>query len=110
MSAIEVRVPDIGDFKDVPVIDVLVKPGDTVGVDDSLITLESDKATMDVPAPSAGTIMELRVRTGDKVSEGSVVLTLEPNGAREPAKPAAAAASKAGSRTASAAKPIAGTA
>ena len=57
MSAIEVRVPDIGDFKDVPVIDVLVKPGDTVGVDDSLITLESDKATMDVPAPSAGTIM-----------------------------------------------------
>ena len=110
MSAIEVRVPDIGDFKDVPVIDVLVKPGDTVGVDDSLITLESDKATMDVPAPSAGTVKELRVRTGDKVSEGSVVLTLEPNGAREPAKPAAAAASKAGSRTASAAKPIAGTA
>jgi pyruvate/2-oxoglutarate dehydrogenase complex dihydrolipoamide acyltransferase (E2) component len=66
MSAIEVRVPDIGDFKDVPVIDVLVKPGDTVGIDDSLITLESDKATMDVPAPSAGTVKELRVRTGDQ--------------------------------------------
>ena len=81
MSAIEVRVPDIGDFRDVPVIDVLVKPGDTVSVDDSLITLESDKATMDVPAPSAGIVRELRVRTGDKVSEGSVVLTLEPNGA-----------------------------
>ena len=93
MSAIEVRVPDIGDFKDVPVIDVLVKPGDTVSVDDSLITLESDKATMDVPAPSAGTVKELRVRTGDKVSEGSVLLTLEPNGAREPAKPVAGQAS-----------------
>jgi len=93
MSAIEVRVPDIGDFKDVPVIDVLVKPGDTVSVDDSLVTLESDKATMDVPAPSAGTIKELRVRTGDKVSEGSVVLTLEPNGAREPATPVAGKAS-----------------
>jgi len=110
MSAIEVRVPDIGDFKDVPVIDVLVKPGDTVGVDDSLITLESDKATMDVPAPSAGTVKELRVRTGDKVSEGSVVLTLEPNGASEPAKPAAAAAPEASSGTASAARPVAGTA
>jgi pyruvate dehydrogenase E2 component (dihydrolipoamide acetyltransferase) len=93
MSAIEVKVPDIGDFKDVPVIDVLVKPGDTVNVDDSLITLESDKATMDVPAPSAGIVKELRVRTGDKVSEGSVVLTLEPNGAREPAKPVTGKAS-----------------
>ncbi|HKU86117.1 MAG TPA: biotin/lipoyl-containing protein, partial [Casimicrobiaceae bacterium] len=113
MSAIEVRVPDIGDFKDVPVIDVLVKPGDTVGIDDSLITLESDKATMDVPAPSAGTVKELRVRTGDKVSEGSVVLTLEPNGAGAPAKPAAGTASAAkpsDTGTASAAKPGAGTA
>ncbi len=74
---IEIRVPDIGDFKDVPVIDVLVKPGDVVAVDDSLITLESDKATMDVPSPAAGTVRELRVRTGDKVSEGSIVLTLD---------------------------------
>ena len=77
MSAIEVSVPDIGDFTDIPVIEVLVKPGDAVAVDDSLITLESDKATMDVPSPSAGTVKELRVNAGDKVSKGTVVLTLE---------------------------------
>jgi pyruvate dehydrogenase E2 component (dihydrolipoamide acetyltransferase) len=77
MSVIEVTVPDIGDFRDVPVIEVLVKPGDVVSVDDSLITLESEKATMDVPSPAAGTVRDLRVRTGDKVSEGSVVLTLD---------------------------------
>ena len=74
---IEIKVPDIGDFKDVPVIDVLVKPGDAVAVDDALITLESDKATMDVPSPASGTVRELRVRTGDRVSEGSIVLTLD---------------------------------
>jgi pyruvate dehydrogenase E2 component (dihydrolipoamide acetyltransferase) len=77
MSTIEVKVPDIGDFKDVPVIDVLVKPGDSVAVDDSLVTLESDKATMDVPSPAAGTVKNLGVKVGDKVGEGSVVLTLE---------------------------------
>src|SRR3954451_19435442 len=77
MSAIEVKVPDIGDFKDIPVIDVLVKPGDVVAVEDSLITLESDKATMDVPSPAAGVVRDLRVRAGDKVSEGSLVLTLD---------------------------------
>ena len=70
-------MPDIGDFRDVPVIDVLVKPGDVVSLDDSLITLESDKATMDVPSPAAGKVIDLRVHTGDKVSEGSVVLTLD---------------------------------
>ena len=86
MSAIEIRVPDIGDFADVPVIDVLVKPGDAIAVDDALITLESDKATMDVPSPSAGTVRELRVKTGDKVSQGSVVLTLDAVGA-EPKAP-----------------------
>src|ERR1043166_9548655 len=75
MSTIEVRVPDIGDFKDVPVIEVFVKPGDTVKAEDSLVTLESDKATMDVPSPAAGTVKEVKV--GDKVSEGSVILTLE---------------------------------
>jgi pyruvate dehydrogenase E2 component (dihydrolipoamide acetyltransferase) len=74
---IEIKVPDIGDFQNVPVIDVLVKPGDVVAIDDSLITLESDKATMDVPSPAAGTVRELRVQVGDKVSEGSVVLTLD---------------------------------
>ena len=73
----EVRVPDIGDFKDVPVIDVLVKPGDTVAAEDPLVTLESDKATMDVPAPAAGTVGQIRVKVGDKVSEGSVILALD---------------------------------
>src|SRR5690242_17140320 len=77
MNVIEVKVPDIGDFRDIPVIEVLVKPGDVVGIDDSLITLESDKATMDVPSPAAGVVRDLRVRAGDKVSEGSVVLTLD---------------------------------
>jgi pyruvate dehydrogenase E2 component (dihydrolipoyllysine-residue acetyltransferase) len=77
MDLIEVKVPDIGDFKDIPVIDVLVKPGDVVAVDDSLITLESDKATMDVPSPAAGVVRDLRVSAGDKVSQGSLVLTLD---------------------------------
>src|SRR3989475_124198 len=77
MSTIEVKVPDIGDFKDVPVIEVFVKPGDAVKPEDPLVTLESDKATMDVPAPSAGTVKDLKVKVGDKVSEGSVILTLE---------------------------------
>jgi len=72
----EVRVPDIGDFKDVPVIEVLVKPGDTVKAEDALVTLESDKATMDVPSPLSGTVKTLNVKVGDKVSEGAVVLTL----------------------------------
>ena len=75
-NLVEVKVPDIGDFKDVPVIEVLVNPGDTVKVEDPLITLESDKATMDVPAPSAGVIAEIKVKVGDKVSEGSLILTL----------------------------------
>ncbi|HYN38507.1 MAG TPA: FAD-dependent oxidoreductase, partial [Rhodospirillales bacterium] len=77
MSTIEVKVPDIGDFKDVPVIEVFVKPGDVVKAEDSLITLESDKATMDVPSPAAGTVKELKVKVGDKLAEGSVVLLLE---------------------------------
>src|SRR5436309_3562935 len=96
MSTIEVKVPDIGDFKDVPVIEVFVKPGDTVKAEDSLVTLESDKATMDVPAPTSGTVKELKVKVGDKVSEGSVILTLEttaaPAGAAGPKTEAPAAA------------------
>src|SRR5207253_5929270 len=72
----EVRVPDIGDFKDIPVIEIHVKPGDTVKAEDALITLESDKATMDVPAPLGGVVQEMKVKMGDKVSEGTVVLTL----------------------------------
>ena len=75
-AAIEVRVPDIGDFEDVPVIDVAVKSGDHVKPEDPLITLESDKASMDVPSPAAGTVKEVNVKVGDKVSEGSLILTL----------------------------------
>jgi dihydrolipoamide dehydrogenase len=73
----EVRVPDIGDFTDVPVIEIHVASGDEVGVEDPLVTLESDKATMDVPAPFAGVVKQLRVSIGDRVSEGSVLLTLD---------------------------------
>ena len=91
-QVIEVKVPDIGDFKDVPVIEVLVKPGDTVKAEDSLVTLESDKATMDVPSPAGGVVKELRVKLGDKVSEGSVLLTLDAAGAASSAKPPPAAA------------------
>ena len=75
-EAIDVRVPDIGDFKDVPVIEVHVKAGDTVKTEDSLITLESDKATMDVPSPAAGKVGEVKVKVGDKVAEGTLILTL----------------------------------
>jgi len=76
MATVEVKVPDIGDFEDVPVIEIMVKPGDTVKAEDSLITLESDKATMDVPAPFAGTVKELKVKLGDKVKEGTLILML----------------------------------
>lgn len=83
----DVLVPDIGDFKDVPVIEVLVKPGDRVEAESPLITLESDKATMDVPSPAAGVVKEVRVKVGDKVSQGMPIATLEP--AAGQAKPAA---------------------
>ena len=76
-NVIEIKVPDIGGFKDVPVIEVLVKPGDSVKKEDPLITLESDKATMEVPAPQAGVVKELKIKQGDKVSQGSLILTLE---------------------------------
>jgi pyruvate dehydrogenase E2 component (dihydrolipoamide acetyltransferase) len=84
----EVAVPDIGDFDDVPVIEVLVSAGDTVAEEDPLVTLESDKATMDVPAPFAGTIQELKVNVGDKVSEGSALLLIEVGGGDNGAEPA----------------------
>ena len=77
MTTKDIRVPDIGDFKDIPVIEILVKPGDSVKAEDALITLESDKATMDVPSPEAGTVVAVHVGIGDKLSEGSVILTLE---------------------------------
>jgi pyruvate dehydrogenase E2 component (dihydrolipoamide acetyltransferase) len=77
MALVEVKVPDIGDFKDVAVIELLVKPGDTVALDQSLVTVESDKASMEIPSTAAGVVRELRVGIGDKVSEGSVLLLLE---------------------------------
>ncbi len=86
MSGItEVKVPDIGDFKDVDVIEILVKPGDTVVKEASLITLESDKATMEIPSPAAGVVKELRVKLGDKVAEGSMILLLEASESEAPA-------------------------
>lgn len=86
---IEVTVPDIGDFKDIPVIEVLVKAGDSVKAEDSLITLESDKATMDVPAPVAGVVKDIKVKLGDKVSEGRLILLLESSTAAAATAPAA---------------------
>jgi len=88
-NIIEVKVPDIGDFKNIPVIEVLVKPGDSVNKEAPLVTLESDKATMEVPAPAAGIVKEIKVKLGDKVSEGSLVLMLESAGDSAAAKPAA---------------------
>jgi len=91
MAQIEIKVPDIGDFKDIPVIEVLVKPGDTVAKEDALVTLESDKATMEVPSTHAGTVKEVRVKIGDKVSQGTLIAVLESEGAAAAAAPAAAA-------------------
>src|SRR5687768_15042787 len=89
MSLVEVRVPDIGDFKDVAVIELLVKPGDAVKAEQSLITVESDKASMEIPSNAAGVVKELRVGLGDKVSQGSPLLLLEAaNGAAAPPAPA----------------------
>ena len=90
MATLEVQVPDIGDFKDVPVIEVLVKPGDAVGIEDPLVTLESDKATMDVPSPAAGKVVEVHVKVGDRVSQGARVIVLEAADAAKPAAPATA--------------------
>src|SRR5256885_8430878 len=80
MSTVEIKVPDIGDFKDVPIIEVFVKPGDAVKPEDPLIALESDKATMDVPSPAAGTVKDLKVKVGDRVSKGKVILLLDAAG------------------------------
>ena len=89
---IEVKVPDIGDFKDIPVIEVSIKVGDTVKIDDPLLTLESDKATMDVPSSAAGVVKEVRVKIGDRVGEGAVVVILEAAGEAAAPTPASAPA------------------
>ena len=90
MAIVEAKVPDIGNYKDVPVIELLVKPGDVVKADQGLVTLESDKATMEVPSPVAGTIVELKVKVGDSLAEGKLVALID--SAAAPSQPAAAAA------------------
>src|SRR3954471_22067421 len=105
MATIEIRVPDIGDFKDVPVIELLVKPGDAVKKEESLVTLESDKATMEVPSTHAGTVKELRVKLGDKVSQGAVIAVLETSAAAEAAAPAPQPAAPAKAPAQSASRP-----
>ena len=77
MALIDIKVPDIGDFKDVAVIELLVKPGDTVKADQSLISVESDKASMEIPSSHAGVVKDLKVKVGDTVNEGSVILSLD---------------------------------
>ena len=88
----EVRVPDIGDFKDVPIIEVMVKAGDTIKAEQPLVTLESDKASMEVPSPLGGVVQDLRAKVGDRVSEGTIILTLRTDAAAAQAQPAAPAA------------------
>ncbi len=91
-NTIEVKVPDIGDFKDIPVIEIMVKPGDHVSAEDPLLSLESDKATLEVPAPSAGTVKELRIKVGDKASKGTLILMLDADAADAADAPAATTA------------------
>ncbi|HKX94604.1 MAG TPA: dihydrolipoyl dehydrogenase [Methylibium sp.] len=105
MAIIDIKVPDIGDFKDVAVIEVLVKPGDTVAAEQSLITVESDKASMEIPSSHAGVVKELKLKLGDTVNEGVVILTLDAAGAAAPAP--AAAAPVAAAPVASAPAPVA---
>ncbi len=104
MATVEVKVPDIGDFKDVEIIELLVKAGDTIAVDQSLLTVESDKASMEIPSSHAGVVKEMKVKLGDKVNQGVLVLMLESTGA---AAPAVAAAPAAASSTAPAPAPVA---
>ena len=103
MSKIEIHVPDIGDFKEVEVIELLVKPGDTIKPEQSLITVESDKASMEIPSSHAGVVKELKVKIGDKIAEGSLVLMLEVTEAAAGTTPVAASAPAATSAPATAA-------
>jgi len=105
-SLIDIKIPDLGEFHDVDVVEVMVKPGDHVGVDDSLITIESDKATMEVPAPQAGVVKAVKVKLGDKVSEGSAIIVLETEDGGAP-EAADGKAVEAMPREAGASKPIA---
>ncbi|HNH52267.1 MAG TPA: FAD-dependent oxidoreductase, partial [Nitrosomonas sp.] len=93
-NTLTITIPDIGDFKDVPVIEVLVKPGDTVEKETPLITLETDKAAMEVPSPQAGIVKTLHIKVGDKVSQGSAILTLELSAVAESSSESVAASSQ----------------
>src|SRR5580765_3452736 len=110
-DVVEAKVPDIGDYTNVPVIEILVKPGDTVTKDQGLVTLESDKATMEVPSSVAGVVKEIKVKLGDEISEGTVVAIVESEGAsaapapKTPPSAAAAAASPASGGSAAKAAP-----
>jgi dihydrolipoamide dehydrogenase len=106
MSTIDIVVPDIGDFKEVAIIELLVKPGDTVTAEQSLITVESDKASMEIPSSHAGVVKALKVALGDKVSEGSVILTLEVSGAVAPAPQAGASPAASAAAAAPAPAPV----
>jgi len=109
MSTVEVKVPNIGDFKDVEVIEVMIKAGDTVKVDQSLVTVESDKASMEIPSSHAGVVQEVKVKVGDKINEGSLLLTLaEAAGGATPPATGAATTAAAQSAPAQAAAPAAG--
>ncbi|HEX7645051.1 MAG TPA: dihydrolipoyllysine-residue acetyltransferase [Burkholderiaceae bacterium] len=105
MSMVEVKVPDIGDFKEVEVIEVMVKVGDTIKVDQSLVTVESDKASMEIPSSHAGVIKELKVKLGDKVAEGTLLLLVEADGAGASAPASAASAPAPASASAAESKP-----
>ncbi|KQY05819.1 dihydrolipoamide acetyltransferase [Massilia sp. Root133] len=105
MSIVEVKVPDIGDFKEVEIIELMVKPGDTIKVDQSLITVESDKASMEIPSSHAGVVKEMKVKVGDKVGEGSLVLLLEEAAGGAEAAPAPAPAAAPAPAPAAAAAP-----
>lgn len=109
MAVIDIKVPDIGDFKDVAIIEVLVKPGDTVKAEQSLITVESDKASMEIPSSHAGVVKELKVKLGDTVNEGTVILSLDAEGAAAPAPSPVAAPTTAAApaQAASAPAPVA---
>ncbi|MGB3580455.1 MAG: biotin/lipoyl-containing protein, partial [Roseiarcus sp.] len=103
MAKIDVNVPDIGDFKDIPIIEVLVKPGDVVKAEQPLVTLESDKATMDVPSPIAGAVADVVAKVGDKVSMGTLIARIDSAGSEAARTAAPAKAASAPAKAASAA-------
>src|SRR6266542_1238784 len=105
----QIRVPDIGDFKDVPIIEIKVEPGDSIAPEQPLVVLESDKASMEVPSPLGGNVSDLKVKVGDRVSEGTVILTLVTDAAAAQARGASSAATTEPSQAAAAPAPTSAT-